>query len=67
MTSSPAPQTDFSSLKRGQQVVLRHYSGDQFSGVLDDRAEDSSVVWVRLDDGAGRRLFHREDGYSLGG
>lgn len=58
--------TNFSALKRGQQITLRHQSGEQFTGVLDDRADDASVVWVRLDDGAGRRLFHAEDGFSIG-
>lgn len=65
-TSQHQALTDFSALKRGQQVTLRHQSGNQYTGVLEDRADDASVVWVRLDDGAGRRLFHREDGYSIG-
>lgn len=66
MTAHHPSPADFSVLKRGQQVILRHSSGDQFTGVLEDRADDASVVWVRLDDGAGRRLFHCEDGYSVG-
>lgn len=64
--SQHSPFADLLSLKRGQQITLRHRSGDRISGVLEDRAEDASVVWVRLNDGAGRRLFHREDGYSIG-
>jgi cell envelope opacity-associated protein A len=66
METQHAPLADFSTLKRGQQVTLRSTSGDRLTGVLEDRADDASVVWVRLDDGAGRRLFHREDGYSVG-
>lgn len=66
MTSQHSSLADFSALKRGQQITLRHSSGDQFSGVLEDHADDASVVWIRSDDGAGRRLFHREDGYSIG-
>ena len=66
MTSQHSSLADFSALERGQQITLRHASGDQVTGVLEERAEDASVVWVRMDDGAGRRLFHREDGYSVG-
>lgn len=65
MTVQQSALADFSTLERGQQITLRHPSGDQLTGVLEDRADDASVVWVRLDDGAGRRLFHCEDGYSL--
>ncbi|WP_309070772.1 hypothetical protein [Arthrobacter sp.] len=65
MSIEPASLTDFSALKRGQRITLRSTSGHQVTGVLEDRAEDASVVWVRMDDGAGRRLFHREDGYSV--
>lgn len=65
-SSSSLPVTDFSELKRGQEITLRSYAGDQFSGVLEDRSDDASVVWVRLDNGAGRRLFHREDGFTIG-
>ncbi len=57
--------SDFSALKRGQQVTLAHESGHRITGVLEDHAEDASVVWVRMDNGAGRRLFHREDGYTV--
>jgi cell envelope opacity-associated protein A len=66
MTAQHPSLADFSALKRGQQITLRHASGDQVTGVLEERADDASVVWVRMDDGAGRRLFHREDGYSVG-
>lgn len=65
MSTQPVSLTDFSTLKRGQRITLRSTSGHQISGVLEDRADDASVVWVRMDDGAGRRLFHREDGYSI--
>ncbi|NJC24279.1 cell envelope opacity-associated protein A [Arthrobacter pigmenti] len=67
---SPTQQlasTSFSTLQRGQQVTLRHASGSVISGVLEDRSDDASVVWVRMDDGAGRRLIHSEDGYTVRG
>ncbi|WP_323959919.1 hypothetical protein GC088_00215 [Arthrobacter sp. JZ12] len=66
MTTSSSSATDFSAFERGQEITLRHYSGAEFSGVLEDRSDDASVVWVRLNNGAGRRLFHREDGFSIG-
>ncbi len=66
MTAQHPSLADFSGLKHGQRITLRSSSGHQISGVLEDRAEDASVVWIRLDDGAGRRLFHQEDGYNVG-
>lgn len=65
MSTQSASPTDFSALKRGQRITLRSTSGHQVTGVLEDCADDASVVWVRMDDGAGRRLFHQEDGYSI--
>lgn len=65
---TPAQQltsADFAALQRGQEVTLRHHSGSEITGVLEDRSEDAAVVWVRMDDGAGRRLFHQEDGYTV--
>jgi hypothetical protein len=32
---------------------------------VDTVAEDSSVLWVRLGDGLGRRLIHCQDGISV--
>lgn len=66
MTAQHPSLADFSDLKQGQRITLRSTSGHRITGVLEDRADDASVVWVRLDDGAGRRLFHQEDGYSVG-
>lgn len=49
----------------GQPVRLRHQRREPVSGVLDMRTDDGSVIWVRLDDGGGRLLIHRDDGYEL--
>ncbi|WP_043442729.1 hypothetical protein [Arthrobacter sp. L77] len=65
----PAPDAevqDWSGFRRGQHVTLRHATGPQLHGVLDMRTDDASVVWILLNDGGGRRLVHRGDGYRLG-
>lgn len=49
----------------GQPVKLRHQRREPVSGVLDMRTDDGSVIWVHLNDGGGRRLIHRDDGYQL--
>lgn len=56
---------DWSGFKRGEHVTLQHAAGAQLRGVLDMRTDDSSVVWIQLHDGGGRRLVHRGDGYRL--
>ena len=64
----PAPDSevqDWSGFKRGQHVTLHHATGPQLGGVLDMRTDDASVVWILLNDGGGRRLVHRADGYRL--
>lgn len=49
----------------GQPVRLRHQRREAVSGVLDMRTDDGSVIWVHLNDGGGRLLIHRDDGYQL--
>lgn len=58
-----AEAQDWSGLRRGQHVVLHHATGPRLDGVLDMTTDD--VVWILLDDGGGRRLVHRADGYRL--
>lgn len=70
MDTSPAPTTDadpqdWSIIRRGERVTLQHATGPQLRGVLDMRTDDASVVWIQLNDGGGRRLVHRADGYRL--
>lgn len=56
---------DWSALQRGQQVAFQHSELGPVTGTLDERTADASVMWVVLNDGAGRLLIHREDGYRL--
>jgi hypothetical protein len=34
-------------------------------GIVDDVTEDGSSVWIWADGGLGRRLIHRDDGFSI--
>ncbi|WP_434995498.1 hypothetical protein [Arthrobacter sp. Ld5] len=66
--NTPSPTTDaevqdWSGFRRGQHITLHHATGPQLRGVLDMRTDD--VLWILLDDGGGRRLVHRADGYRL--
>ncbi len=65
--SSPPPNSihDWSGYVRGEHVTLHHPAGIQLRGVLDMRTDDASVVWIHLNNGEGRRMVHREDGYRL--
>lgn len=63
--ASDADLQDWSGFKRGEHVTLQHAAGAQLRGVLDMRTDDASVVWIQLNDGGGRRLVHRADGYRL--
>lgn len=56
---------DWSALQPGQLVSFQHDKYLPISGVMEARTDDGSVMWVRMNDGAGRRLIHREDGYRL--
>ncbi len=70
MNASPSPVSDsesqdWSGFRRGEHVTLQHPAGTQLRGVLDMRTDDASVLWILLNDGGGRRLVHRADGYRL--
>ncbi|WP_211236608.1 hypothetical protein [Arthrobacter castelli] len=56
---------DWQAPQCGQPVRLRHQRQEPVSGVIDMRTDDGSVIWVQLNDGGGRRLIHRDDGYQL--
>ncbi|GAB3264690.1 hypothetical protein [Arthrobacter pigmenti] len=56
---------DWSELPHGQPVVFEHHTGHTIGGIVDMCSEDSSVLWVLMDNGAGRRLIHHQDGYRL--
>ncbi|MHA7140107.1 MULTISPECIES: hypothetical protein [unclassified Arthrobacter] len=66
-TSSPSREgiSDWSTLRRGQRVAFNHDSDGPVAGVVEMRTDDASVLWIQLNEGAGRRLIHCEDGYRL--
>ncbi|GAA1111169.1 hypothetical protein [Arthrobacter flavus] len=68
METSPQPRgviSDWATLRRGQRVAFNHDSDGPVAGVVEMRTDDASVLWIQLNEGAGRRLIHREDGYRL--
>lgn len=68
MDTSSKPReviSDWATLRRGQRVAFNHYSDGPVAGVVEMRTDDGSVLWIQLNEGAGRRLIHREDGYRL--
>ena len=56
---------DWSTIRRGQGVAFNHHSDGPVAGVVEMRTDDASVLWIQLNDGAGRRLIHCDDGYRL--
>ncbi len=56
---------DWSGFVRGEHMILHDRAGIQLRGVLDMKSDDASVVWIQLNNGEGRRMVHREDGYRL--
>lgn len=59
------PESDWSVVRPGQLVSFQHDRYLPITGVMDACTDDHSVVWVQMDDGSGRRLIHKEDGYRL--
>ncbi|MEV7607832.1 hypothetical protein AB0N65_20565 [Paenarthrobacter sp. NPDC089322] len=54
----------WSSLERGDEVVLALQGFHYHAGVVDDRTADGRTIWV-VDDIGDRRLFHIDDEYEL--
>jgi hypothetical protein len=52
-------------LNRGDAVVVELGNNQSMPGLVDAAAEDRSVLWVQLDEGQGRRLFHCQDGVGI--
>ncbi|PTT69988.1 hypothetical protein DBR22_02310 [Arthrobacter sp. HMWF013] len=53
-------------LAPGDTVVLltSDKRNARIAGRVDDISADGSFLWLLQDSGAGRRLFHRPDGYT---
>jgi hypothetical protein len=62
MDSSPPavgdvkPQFEWANLRPGQEVEIRESGRPGGRGVIDNLTPDASVVWVRIDGHAQRRL-----------
>lgn len=63
--NSRQTEREWVSPKCGQQVRLQHHTYGPVTGVLDMRTDDGTVIWVQMNDGGGRRLIHRDDGYRI--
>ncbi|KQQ89727.1 hypothetical protein [Arthrobacter sp. Leaf137] len=53
-------------LNKGDTVVLltSDRRNPRFTGWVDEISEDGRYLWLIQDNGAGRRLFHRVEGYT---
>lgn len=56
----------WSHLAPGDSVVLltSDRSNPRSSGLVDEISDDGHFLWLIQENGAGRRLFHRADGYT---
>jgi hypothetical protein len=57
------PVSNWAELAVGETVLLVSAGTERYTGVVDDVSADGAVIWLVLDDGVGRRLFHQTDGY----
>ncbi len=65
MDGAAAARGRWQELSAGDAVVVELGNGRSVRGVVDALVEDASVLWVELDGGKGRRLFHWEDGVAI--
>ncbi|GAP55225.1 hypothetical protein AHiyo6_17900 [Arthrobacter sp. Hiyo6] len=54
----------WSDLKCGDYVEIHRDGTHVGRGEIDDKTDDSSIIWVLFHDGRGRSLCHVEDGFS---
>ncbi|SFU11749.1 hypothetical protein SAMN04487915_111166 [Arthrobacter sp. ov118] len=59
----PGTVSNWSELVVGERVLLVGAGRDRFTGAVDDVSADGTVMWLVLEDGDGRRLFHQADSY----
>lgn len=52
-------------LPEGHHVRIRYRGRSDGTGVIDGVMPDGSAVWVRFDNGTGRRLLVKNEGFSL--
>lgn len=58
--------TDWDELTAGDSIVLltSDRQNPRFAGRVDEISGDGCYLWLIQDSGAGRRLFHRVEGYT---
>ncbi|MDQ0079076.1 hypothetical protein [Arthrobacter oryzae] len=54
----------WTSLQRGDVIILCRQGVECYKGSIDERTEDGRTIWV-IDQIGDRRLFHVEDDYDL--
>jgi hypothetical protein len=54
---------NWSDLRPGDTVVLVGSSNERVSGTVDAVTTEGDMMWILLDNGAGRKLFHNSDTY----
>jgi hypothetical protein len=62
-----ACDTGWDDLTPGEHVSLQGPGARAISGIADDISHDGMFLWLFLDDGGGRQLFHWSDGYTTAG
>lgn len=63
VSAESGSDVDWALIRPGQQYSFHYDANAPITGVVDACTEDRSVIWVRMNDGGGRRLIHIEDGY----
>jgi hypothetical protein len=53
---------DWTTLTPGEEVYIVEDDGLESCGRVDAVTGDGSILWLYMNDGAGRRLFMRSDG-----
>lgn len=51
-------ESSWLSLKTGDKVIVNGSQDWNVPGLVDEIADDRSVLWIHLGEGRGRRLFH---------
>jgi len=59
------PAEHWKQLRRGDRVSVKLAPGYENRGFVDAVSGDHTIVWVNLDDGAGRTLVHCGDGVEI--
>jgi hypothetical protein len=63
--SQPLLMTQWKYLWREEFVELRRGGRVTATGWVDDLTADGAIIWIRLKDGRGRAMIHRDDGLDI--